>query len=264
MILRDNESRTLRISTQTFIQHVFILFLTVELIVVLLDLLVYWGEIIPNQDIRRIFNITREDSPVTWVSTILFLSNAAVMYLIAIDASNWWRKIDWFIFSAFFTYLSLDDCAEIHEKLGTALGNYIEHYHIIHDSSPIIKLVHAYPSYYWQIIFVPVLAIMGMALLAIFWRDLTQKPYRLLLLAAFMVLGFSQILDYLEGLDHGYWILKEAFGWEERTILHLSKVVEEFLEMFGLTLLLLVGLKRFFVNAQFVSLQLTGVENTIN
>ena len=88
-----------------------------------------------------------------------------------------------------------------------------------------------FPSYEWQIIFVPILGIMGLSLLYFLYKNLLNQKRLFLVLAALMLLSFAVGLDFIEGLD------KIA-----NPQLHFLKLVEEIMEMFSFTLLLMVFL----------------------
>ena len=43
-------------------------------------------------------------------------------------------------------------------------------------------------------------------------------------------------MDFVEGMEDGYVYLVDNLGWDNDTIRHFSKSLEEFIEMLGMTL----------------------------
>ncbi|RMG39208.1 MAG: hypothetical protein D6719_13835 [Candidatus Dadabacteria bacterium] len=226
----------------------FFALVAVELTLAALDLFVnYWGYV-DNYYIRRIFDITREESPVTWVSSVLFLLLGLSCVLHGVRAKihkSLWRAGDWFVLALIFTYLSLDDGARIHENLGNAFGRAFGSNPLDLEPSFFDRLADWFPSYYWQLIFMPFLAVVGLCMFMLLWREYKSWKFRFMMCAGFGILALSQGLDYFEAIDHAYDWISSLSGVPTADISHYSKTLEETMEMFGLTLLIMANLGHF-------------------
>ena len=131
----------------------------------------------------------------------------------------------WILLALFFTYLAIDDGAAVHERIGTAYKEYAG------------GIVH-YPSYLWQMVLGPVFAVMGAFLLYFLWWQMPSGRDRARVLAAMGCFTLAVWLDYEEGKADGFVWLVETFGWTEAAIEHFARTIEEFIEMLGMTLLL--------------------------
>ena len=49
-------------------------------------------------------------------------------------------------------------------------------------------------------------------------------------------------MDFVEGLENGYLWFEYVFGWMPQSVEHYSKSVEEFIEMVGMSLFLIIFL----------------------
>jgi len=237
MIVNKNEPNkapptvTLAIETHGLLWVVFLGCLIIEIALVYLDLAVNWQRGSGVSAIRRLFNITREDSLASLFSVIQTLAVAVVAWLIYFvvrhkDGGSAARH-GWLLLALFFTYMAVDDGAAIHERLGTAVDQKAG------------GSVAWFPSYTWQLVVLPLFAAMGLFILWFVWGQLPSTQNRLRLLAALSCLGLAVGLDFVEGLDNGYRWLAHQTGWRTNTIAHFSKSLEEFLEMFAMTLLLI-------------------------
>ncbi|MDC0357299.1 hypothetical protein OAO01_00655 [Oligoflexia bacterium] len=242
---------SLSISPNSALLKLFLVLVSVELLIALLDITINWGRLIDNYHIRRIVNITHEDSIVTWMSCFLFISVAATFWLLAIRAKQCesiWRRLDWIVLAVLFTYLSLDDGARIHERIGSAFGSHIKDDAVWSSSSSWLQQIGSvFPSYYWHVVYMPIFAFMGLCMFFLLWREFKSPFLRMLLVCGLGCYAVSQGLDFIEGLGDGYEYVEQLFAIKHSTARHFSKVIEEFLEMFGTTLLLVALLKHFTV-----------------
>ena len=173
--------------------------------------------------IRRIFNIAREGSLPSWLASAQAGAIAlTAWFLNRVDREHVWG---WRGVSLFFLYIGLDDAAEIHERVGSALGRLADEGGWIAD----------YPSFAWQIFLAPFLAA-GLLATAIFlWMRVPAG--RKLVAFALVAFAMAQGLDYLEGVEG---LLD---GWAEDasvaayTVNHGSRAIEEMLEMLATTAL---------------------------
>ncbi|WP_165869157.1 hypothetical protein [Thiogranum longum] len=181
------------------------------------------------------FNTAAEHSIAGWYSTTLTFVVALVAWANLalarhIERSSW-RYSGWLIIALLFTYLSLDDGAELHEHLGEGL-----------KQSPLFSdLIAAYPSYTWQIVSGPVFIALGVFMLYFLWKTLPRRNEKLGILSAFSCLALAVGQDFIEGTINEYDRV-QRYGLDADTVLHFSKSVEESLEMLGMTFFLIVFL----------------------
>ena len=211
----------------------FIVLVTCQLLLVVLDAAISYGELVPNRAIGRLFNITREDSIPNWFASMQFLLIALVLWVIflrvrELDGAQW-KARGWAFLSGVFLFLSIDDGSKLHERVGTWFKA--------------SDLVDDYLSYSWHIVLGPVFAAIGLFLLLFAWRAFRSRVLKMLFLAGLACLGLAQGMDFLEGIDDVVEYLEEFLSVSEHTVRHFSKSAEEFLEMLGQTLLLVTFLR---------------------
>lgn len=199
--------------------------------------------------LRRLVNITREDSISNWFSAMLLLSSGGICFLVALayksigiaGISEGRRAWGWTGIAAFFSYMGFDDGTRFHERMGTAFSSWV--YNDAEPSPETPRILDYFPSYEWQVLFGPVFALVGLAMLVFLWRELKTPGLRLSLLAAFSLYGGAVVLDFVEGLASSPYRLPAAFfGTSEDTVGHMSKLVEESMEMTGTGIFLLLFL----------------------
>ena len=233
----------------------------IELAFVFLDFGVNYSRWSTLGPMRRMFNITREDSLASWfgVSQTL-LAACTLWFLVAVQSAarvSRPKRVGWWILAGFFTYLAADDGAEIHERLGSAFGRLQERAQESQIASGFWSRIYDwFPSYEWQIVCLPVLILLGFFMLAFLWRELKTRRSRLTLLIAVGLMAVAVGLDFVEGLEPDHqWNLHqrltevvdlsaytEAQFDEEpfESVRHFSKSLEEFMEMLSMTLLWLI------------------------
>ncbi len=126
-------------------------------------------------------------------------------------------------------------------------------YHVLlfdDDSSNEVVLGSLYdffPSYTWQMIFGPFFMAIGIFIVWFLWKALEPRRLWYWFLVGMSLYAVAIGLDYVEGLDSDqYEGIAAFFSTEEYRIEHLSKTLEEFLEMLGTTIFLVVFLKNIF------------------
>lgn len=216
---------------------VFVACVSMEVLFFILDLVINYQRGSEIRAIRRIFNTAREGSLPSWFGVIqtfvigvIALINVALLN--KVDSSTR-RQVGWLLMAIAFIYISADDDAKIHERLGTASKSF----------EFMSGALQAYPSYAWQIVLGPLFAALGFFILYFLWNELTKPIERFAVLAALGCLAFAVFLDYLEGLDDGYALLLENTDWSKPAVKHFSKSIEEVMEMFGMTIFLIVFLR---------------------
>ena len=217
----------LSVSKRTLTRGVLFFCLGTELCLVFAVLFLNYLRWLPSRPLRKIFNLTREDSIGTWFSSNQTLCSGILLWLIFFFAQNGdsgKRRWGWAILAVFFTAMAVDDAAKIHERLGSAF-----------QSSAWFAswgngfLLH-YPSYTWQLVVGPVFAILSLYTVQFLWRELDETISRAWIICALLFWAVAVLLDFVEGLD--------LDALSDYRVLHLLKVLEEFLEMLGNTFFL--------------------------
>lgn len=245
---------TFRMSPTRLVHGVLVSCILVELLLVLLDYHVNYGHWTELEAIRGMFNIAREDGLASWLGTTQTLLAGLTLWVLyatsRVQRASAWRRSAWLLLAIFFTYMAIDDGVQVHERLGSVFSS------IEGDSSPILN---AFPSYAWQVLFVPGFGAIGLAMLVFLWFELPLRSQRFMVVAALGCLAAAVGLDFIEGLqpDHPwnlYTLLSrnavveawshDRFGVEPfQTVDHFSRSLEEFLEMLANTLLWTVFLR---------------------
>lgn len=219
------EGKTVLDSNQ-LVWSAMIVLLGIEVMIVLLDLYQHFTPDVPSP-IRSLLNITREDTFGTWFSSTQAFIVAIILWInfARVRAEGHAKLGAWGIVAAFFTYASLDDGSRLHERIGSSID------------SPIFDL---FPSYPWQVIFVPTFVLVGLVILYLIFRDMNVRFAKVAVLMGLALSGTAAVgIDFLEGVPN-YSDLEFAdfLSDENPHVRHLFKVLEEFLEMVGITLFL--------------------------
>lgn len=226
-----------KFTADRFARNTFYILLALEVLVVVLDIVFCVYRVTNLSPIRRFLDMTREESVGTWVSSMLFLLIGVQCFLLSLSIDpneSKWRKLDWYVFSVFFIFLSIDDAARIHERFGSAFAILVD------KSKPdtfLYKVGHWFPSYYWQLLYMPLLATMALCLFLLIFLKSKDSFLKLTIFLGFGLLGFSQCIDFVEGLDPDYRMIRDLFSIRFTTADHFVKIFEEFLEMLGLTVI---------------------------
>ena len=169
------------------------------------------GEMLPYSYVLR---LNGENTLPSWFSTLLLAAAASLLWLISVLSSAY-PVLHWRFLSFLFFGLSLDEAVSIHERFNTLsrLGGPL--------GSPGIFY------YSWVLVAFPLLGILAL----LYGRFLLHLPARtrtLFLLSAFLYVGGAVGMEMVGGLT----ILSD--GWNVRY--ELATVVEEMLELFGVSL----------------------------
>ncbi len=220
-----------------------------------LDYYVNYSEWTHIGAIRRLCNMTREDGLASWFQVTQTLLTGLTALLIWFSArhrrSGGWHSTGWLVVALFFLYMAVDDGAQVHERIGTAFDELRER-----GVGPGVL----FPSYAWQILFVPLLGGVGLFMFAFLWRTLGRAGQRLALLLAIGLQVAAVGLDFQEGLapDHRFNVYSAIVGrWDftefaDRqfgetpfdTVTHFSQSLEEGVEMISIALFWTLFIRR--------------------
>ena len=174
--------------------------LAIELLLVLADAFINharWTELGP---VRRLFNITREDGLASWFGVTQTWMVALTVWLVFVAVrklrdSSRWRRAGWLLLAIFFSYMAVDDGAEVHERIGSA-------YKAVYDPGQLgkvdsegqkVRSLSFYPSYPWQALMGPLFAAMGIFLLLFLWREMRATTAFFWVLAAMGLFALASI-----------------------------------------------------------------------
>lgn len=234
----------------------FLFCVSAELALFLLDWNVNYGRLIDAAPVRNLFNTTREDGLASWFGVTQTALAALTLWLVYLvvraRGQSRWTRLGWLALALFFSYMAFDDGAQFHERIGSTFA-------ILEDRASESSAksgagwLSAFPSYPWQVIFMPGFAAMGLFMLVFLWRELGTDLRRGLVLAGVGCFAVAVGLDFVEGLDEEHAlnlnariaalpaVADYATARFERqpyeVVRHFGKSVEEILEMLGMTLI---------------------------
>lgn len=212
-----------QIDAAAIARRILVAVLWIQVAVMVGNLLFNFFDIAGHISIRRIFNVAREESLPTWFASLQAL-------LVSVTAWALWRIEEsrgWLYVALFFLYVSIDDAAEVHERVATALS----------DTFPSLPFLEDYPSFSWHLLVAPILAAGLLAVAVYQWRRIPTRRTLLLVGAGLAAFAVSQSLDVLEGIDGLFEGWADDLGVEDYTVSHGFRATEEWLEMLGTTAL---------------------------
>jgi hypothetical protein len=226
-------------------KRVILFCLFVELTIQALDLLFNYFQLIDSSSLRKIFNVAREQSLGTWFSVVQAAVAGLVLlglhYLSRIQNAKAWG---WLLLAVFFLYISADDAAKIHERVGGYIGKISST-----DSQTFLSGISStFPSYNWQWVFAPFFGLMGLYILIFLWRQLTETHLRLMILAALGCWAVAVGIDFIEGTEGVFESIAKSLDVKKYTVSHPLLMLEEFLEMLGTTLFLSLFVQKLLTN----------------
>lgn len=219
--------------------------LVLELLLVYLDVVVTYFEAVRHEAIQDLCNLVLDSSMGNWFSSVQTLGVALALLLIFVrmraeDAGRPSAR-GWAVLAGFFLYMAFDDGVFFHESVGTAIEDSLrtdpsgELTGLLRLAS---HLVASFPSYPWQLVFLPFLGGLGVFVAIFTWRELNRSTTKRMALAGLLCFVVAVGLDYVEGLETPYATWTQRLFLHEDTIPHFSGVLEELIEMIGTTLLL--------------------------
>lgn len=228
--------------------------LAITLALVLLDWGVTYRRASDIGAIRRLFNMTREDGLASWFAvtvTGLAAVTAWVTWAVIRRSGRRGRTAGWLAVALFLSWMAVDDGAAVHERLGTAFE--VEQEERAESAGGGgARLAERFPSYAWQVLLLPLFAALGAFTLAFLWRQHPDPPARAVTAAALGCFAVAVGIDFMEGLDADHpvnlqawlarrpllaWLSAPDYETPLESIVHFGKVIEEAIEITGMTLL---------------------------
>jgi len=212
--------------------------LVIELIFLMIDGLFNCCWRAASTDLKILFDITREANLPTWFSS----TQAVVVGLIAWVYARQRKGLTsrqsatgWYVIAAFFIYLGIDDAAQLHERVATALSTDVQS---DEANSWLVEQFLGFSSYYWQFLFVPVFGAIALYMFLFLYRVFDGWKNLFIFSSGIALYVVAVVLDYVEGIDRWVaWMAENSF-YIESQITHFLRALEEFLEMFGTSLIL--------------------------
>lgn len=238
----------LDVDARRLITVLFFVLVGAEVFFVLADAIINVGELTELSPIRRFFNITREDGVASWFAvtqTWMLGMTAAFLYAVvrAGDAARW-RRVGWAIIAIFLVYMAMDDGAQFHERIGSSFKTMLHGED--HESGE--RIAGFFPSYAWQLVFLPIFGTFGLFILWFLNKELQSARDKRLVVAAIGLLVLAVVADFFEGLEmdhplnlHGW--IQWTWDLSDYEVRHFSKSIEEFMEMLAMTLLWITFLR---------------------
>ena len=148
----------LRIDTTALLRNLLIFCVSIEMLLFTFDYYLNYAGGSHSSALRRLFSTSREDGLAGWVAvlqTAMIAVTLWAIYMVVRKTATRWQILGWQALLVFFCYLALDDGAHIHERLGTA-------YNEAGDGFALgAWTLELFPSYRWQIVFMPLFAAWG-------------------------------------------------------------------------------------------------------
>ena len=221
-------------STQA-IRKTFLYLLAFDAFLVLGDILFNWNSLLGKGEIQLLFNITREDALATTYSSFqaIFAGLIGLLVALALKAKGERkRSYGWTLLGLFFIYIGVDDAAQIHERCGTAFKTYMT------QNPETFGFLTNYASYSWHLLFGGFFGSVALFILIFLWKEYPTRRRQMIYLIALGCYVLAVGMDVIEGLMGGLDHVAELFDLKASLVRHSSKVIEEFIEMFGTTLFL--------------------------
>jgi len=243
--MNKTDENNLTFKMHFFISRLIIFCIITEIILVLTDILFSYKKIIPVEDIEDFLDLTGESTAGTIFSSLQMLFagiTLLIIYsLIKRGKNNRWKARGWLMIALFFIYMAADDGLFIHENLGSIIREISE----ARGYNQVIKVFEFYPSYSWQLLLGPFFAFMGLFIVIFLWKQLEGMKLRRYIFMGLVCLSIAVVMDFIEGMKVPTPLIyiKNITSWENYTLIHFWRLIEETLEMLGITSMWYVFLK---------------------
>lgn len=200
--------------------------------------LVVWN-LVDAPDLRVLLDLTLEANvPTFFASTQALAVGVACLLVMSAhrDAKEpRWRRFGWLGTSAFFCFVAMDDASQFHERVATVWSASIK---AAEEPSVGKEAVDAFASYYWQLLILPFFIVAGIAIVLFVVRELRGLRRAWLFLAGIGFFAVAVLLDHFDPLDQVYEPTMDVFRASFAAVQHAFRVIEESIEMFGTSCIL--------------------------
>jgi len=201
-----------------------------------IDSLIYSYQFEIHKKLRVLFDITLEANVPTWYSSLIaFITGLAGLLIVqhykALKKQS--KMLIWLLISLFFIYMSIDDTSQFHERVATVWSK-----HAKANNTAAVGLLNSFESYYWQLLFLPFFALIGLAMLYVIKTEFKVKQAQWFFIAGLSCFVLAVALDYIDGVDSYYDALIQMYGFNFQALEHFSRAFEEMTEMIGLGFIL--------------------------
>lgn len=208
-----------------FLQKIYRVGFLIVIILLIADLLAFFYY--PESTLGDIFLATREQTPLTWVSSLAMLSIAMSSF----STYNKTKEKIWYFLSITFFFFSMDDAVYFHERLS---GFFVDN----------TELFSFFPSYIWVVIYFPILAFSLIALVYLLWKETFGENKKMVIIAIIM-LGTAIFLDLVDGfVQKDSSIVLSLNHFHNSIFIHLMRLTEEVLEVLALGILGYINIKK--------------------
>lgn len=132
---------------------------------------------------------------------------AGLIYLVVKrDQRPRWVIFGWLLLTVFFLYLAMNDGAEFHERMGSAFKKFHEDEVEYQEPAALgAKALKFFPSYSWQVVFMPFFGTMGLFIIFFLWKEFNDRKSRVMVGLGLGLLVMGLLFDFVEGLEdfHG-------------------------------------------------------------
>ncbi len=234
------------LGSSRFSSGLFLVCVLVDLWLVMLHLYFAPGWSADQKSLHSLFDMTLEGNfPTWWSSTqLLAVGLAAWLIFLRVKAENGKRgkRLGWIVLAVFFLYMAVDDATYLHERVGYATKT------LVQDGAWFVGfgLAAQFPSYYWQLVYGLPFLIIGFFMTVFLWRDLESAALRLPAILGLGCYVLAVGLDFADGQSNQavYRCISRFTTMYVETQRDCARVFEEFMEMFGTSLLLLAFVGR--------------------
>ena len=140
--------------------------------------------------------------------------------------------------------MAFDDGTKFHERIGTVFGELVSDADGNPDRGWLGSISDWFPTYLWQLVVAPLFVVSGFFLVIFLMRQLPTVRLKGWVILATGLLAAAAAIDFVEGMDLDFEdSIADFFNTSTRRMVHFSKSLEEFIEMLGTTIFLLVFLQ---------------------
>lgn len=204
--------------TKIFLDHIFRKGLLAVGILILLDLLVYF--FYSDTVLFDVFLVTREQTPLTWVSVI-------ILFFIGLTCYSMYQKQPsrvWYWMTVLFFFFSMDDAIFFHERMSGFVSARIAFFEVV-------------PTYIWSVIYMPLLLFAVSSLILKLWRHATDHAKKHIIVAV-LLLGSALFLDAVDGYVQKHDDIVFCFDAAcQLFVEHVIRMIEEVMEVIAIGIL---------------------------